>query len=269
VTAHAPDGVADVKGAALAHGSADDAPVLYRLIRAALAPVVALLFHPRVEGLEHVPRSGPAILCPNHMSALDPVVVAVAVRRPIFHLGKSEYFSRWGWLFARLGVLPVARGGGVAAESSLERGRQVLAAGRLLGIYPEGTRSPDGRLYRGKTGAARVAMRTGAQVVPIGVVGSREVWPPGTLLPRPGPVAVRFGPPLDFSHLRGRDNDRSALREATDVLMAEIARLSGQTYADVYAVQARAAQAATGPLPELDGLHPDDNSLSLDEPRSA
>jgi 1-acyl-sn-glycerol-3-phosphate acyltransferase len=259
-----------VRGAALAHSPTDEAPVPYRLLRAILAPVVALLFHPRVAGLEHVPGRGPAILCANHLSFLDPVVVAVAVPRPVFYLGKSEYFGRrWGWFFASLGVLPVARRGGAAGESSLQRGRQVLEAGRLLGIYPEGTRSPDGRLYRGKTGAARLAIRTGAPVVPIGVTGTREVWPPRAWLPRPGPVAVRFGPPLDFSHLRGRDDDRAALRDATDALMSAIADLSGQTYADVYAAQARAAQAAPDPLPQLDGLHPDDNSLSLDERRSA
>ena len=254
----------------MAHSTTDEAPVLYRLLRAALAPLVTLLFRPRLVGLEHVPGSGPAILCANHVSLLDPVVVAVAVPRPVFYLGKSEYFGRrWGWFFASLGVLPVVRRGGAAGESSLERGRAVLEVGRLLGIYPEGTRSPDGRLYRGKTGAARLAIRTGAPVVPIGVIGSREAWPPGASLPRPGPVAVRFGPPLDFSHLRGRDNDREALRGATDALMAAIAALSGQTYADVYAMQARAAQSAADPLPHLDGLHPDDDSLSLDERRSA
>jgi 1-acyl-sn-glycerol-3-phosphate acyltransferase len=245
-----------VKGAALAHSSADEVPALYRLIRAALAPVVDVLFRLRVEGVERVPASGPAILCPNHLSALDPVVVAVAVRRPIYHLAKSEFFRHWRWPLSRLGVLPVVRGGGAAAESSLERGRQVLAAGRLLGIYPEGTRSPDGRLYRGRTGAARLAIRTGAPVVPIGVVGSREVWPPGRLLPRSGPVVVRVGPPLDFSHLRGRDDDRTVLRDATDALMTAIADLSRQGYADVYAAQARAAQAAEGSSQNLRGPGP-------------
>jgi len=242
--------------------------VLYRLLRAAVTPPVGLLFRPRVEGLEHVPRRGPAILCANHLSFLDPIVVAIALPRPVYYLGKSEYFGRrWGWLFANLGVLPVVRRGGAAGESSLQRGRRVLEAGRLMGIYPEGTRSPDGRLYRGKTGAARLAIRTGAPVVPIGVAGTRKVWPPGTWLPRPRPVVVRFGPPLDFSSLRERGDARAALREATDALMSAIAGLSGQTYADVYADQARAAQSAPGQVPDLSDLRPDDSSLSLDEPR--
>jgi 1-acyl-sn-glycerol-3-phosphate acyltransferase len=244
--------------------------LFYRLLKRALVPVVRVLFHPRVEGLEQVPRRGPAILCANHLSILDPVVVSIVVPRTVFYLGKSEYFGwRWRWLFARLGVMPVVRRGGVAGESSLERGRAVLDAGALLGIYPEGTRSPDGRLYRGKTGAARLAIRTGAPIVPIGVIGSRELMPPHAWLPRRGHVVLRFGPPLDFSSYAGRDNDRLALREATDALMSAIAGLSGQAYADVYAAQARAAQTGKGPPLQLDRLHPDDNSLSLDEPRSA
>jgi 1-acyl-sn-glycerol-3-phosphate acyltransferase len=240
------------------------------VLKAALTPVVGLLVHPHTEGLEHVPTNGPAILCSNHGSFMDPVVVAILVPRTVFYLGKSEYFGPSSrWFFVRLGVMPVVRRGGAAGESSLERGREVLDAGALLGIYPEGTRSPDGRLYRGKTGAARLAIRTGAPVVPIGVVGSRGVMPPTSWLPRPGPVKVRFGAPLDFSHLHGRDNDHRALREATDCLMSEIQALTGQSYADVYAAQARAAQATGGPLPRRDGLQPDDKSLTLDERRSA
>lgn len=251
-------------------GSAREVPTLYRVLKTALTPVVDVLVHPHAEGLEHVPTTGPAILCSNHVSVFDPVVVAVLVPRPVFYLGKSEYFGpRWRWFFVRLGVMPVARRGGAAGESSLERGRQVLDAGALLGIYPEGTRSPDGRLYRGKTGTARLAIRTGAPVVPIGVVGTREVMPPSSLVPRPGHVEVRFGAPLDFSHLRGRDNDHRALREATDRLMSAIGELTGQPYADVYAAQARAAQESGPTFLSHDALHPDDNSLTLDKRRSA
>jgi 1-acyl-sn-glycerol-3-phosphate acyltransferase len=240
------------------------------VLKTTLTPIVDLLVHPHAEGLEHVPTTGPAILCSNHVSFIDPVVVAVLIPRPVFYLGKSEYFAPpWGWFFVRLGVMPVVRRGGPAGESSLERGREVLHAGALLGIYPEGTRSPDGRLYRGKTGTARLAIRTGAPVVPIGVVGTREVMPPSSLVPRPGPVTVKFGPPLDFSSLHGRDNDHHVLREATDRLMAAIRALSGQTYADVYAAQARAAQASGRPSRSHDALRPDDRSLTLDERRSA
>jgi 1-acyl-sn-glycerol-3-phosphate acyltransferase len=199
------------------------------------------------------------------VSFLDPVIVAIVVPRPVFYLGKSEYFApRWRWFFERVGVMPVARHGGAAGETSLERGRQVLEAGSLLGIYPEGTRSPDGRLYRGKTGAVRLAIRTGAAVIPIGMTGTRELMPPGTLIPHPGRVAVRFGQPLDFSDLRESVNDRVALRTATDALMARIGDLSGQVYADVYAAQAKAARA------QRDGRSDrDDGSIALGKRRSA
>lgn len=252
----------------MGRGSVREAPTLYRVLKGVLRPVVEVALQPRVEGVEHVPRSGAAILCANHLSVMDPVVVALAVPRTVFYLGKSEYFARrWRWLFESLGVLPVARQGGTAGEGSLERGREVLAAGALLGIYPEGTRSPDGRLYRGKTGAARLAARTGASLLPVGVRGTREVLPPGAKRPRRAPVTVRIGPPLDVSHLRGRDADRQALRATTDALMAAIAALSGQPYADVYAAQARAAQRARDPGRELSRLRPDDDALTLDGPR--
>lgn len=244
--------------------------MLYRVLKAGLRPLVTVLLHPRVEGVEHVPATGAAILCANHLSIIDPVVVALPVPRTVFYLGKTEVFARrWRWLFEHLGVMPVAREGGSAGESSLERGRRVLDAGALLGLYPEGTRSPDGRVYRGKTGAVRLAVRTSAPIVPIGIVGSREVMPPHARLPRRAAVTVRFGPPMDVAHLRGQDDDRRALRTTTDELMSRIAALSGQVYADVYAAQARAAQASQRPANEFHRLRPDDDSLTLDDSRSA
>jgi 1-acyl-sn-glycerol-3-phosphate acyltransferase len=243
--------------------------VLYRTLKAVLRPLATVLMHPRVEGLEQVPATGPAILCANHLSVIDPVIVALPVPRTVFYLGKSEVFARrWRWLFEHLGVVPVAREGGPAGESSLERGRQVLAAGGLLGLYPEGTRSPDGRLYRGKTGAVRLAVRTGAPIVPVGIAGTRRVLPPHARLPRRGPVRVRFGPVIDL-RLHDQADDRRVLRTATDELMARIAMLSGQVYVDVYAAQARAAQLSRRPVSEFDRLRPDDDSLTLDDSRSA
>lgn len=240
------------------------------MLKVALTPPVHLLWRPHVEGVEHIPASGPAILCANHLSVLDPVVVGIVAPRTVFYLGKREVFSwRWRWLFQNIGVVPVEREGGVAAESSLERGRQVLESGALLGIYPEGTRSPDGRLYRGKTGAVRLAARTGAPIVPVGVTGTRKVMPPHARLPRSGAVTVRFGRPLDFRHLAEHDGDRHALRGATDSVMSEIAMLTGQAYADVYAAQARVMQRAQRSWHDLERLRPDDDSLTLDEPRSA
>lgn len=246
-----------------------ETPLLYRVVSAVLRPLVAVIVRPRIDGVVNVPSTGPAILCSNHLSMLDPFVLALNVPRTVFFLAKGEYFvHRWRWLFESLGVIPVARGGGAAGESSLTRGQQVLDAGAVLGLYPEGTRSPDGRLYRGKTGAVRLAIRSGAPIVPIAVIGSHEVMPPHARWPRRGPVTVRFGTPVDLAHLHGRDHDPQVLRAATDALMARIADLSGQTYVDVYAAQAWAAQAAMRPVHHFDGLRPDDDSLTLDDARS-
>lgn len=209
-------------------------PPMYRLLRAVLRPLVLGVLRPTVDGIEHVPRTGPAILCANHMSAIDPVLVPLLVSRPIVYLAKSEYFvgpSRW--LFDSLGVVPVVREGGSAARASLERATEVLEAGGVLSLFPEGTRSPDGRLYRGKTGPVRLAVRTGAPIIPIGLVGTRAIMPPHTHRPRRGPVIVRFGPPM---HVRVEDD--AAVRTATDALMRSIRALSGQTYVDVYAAGA-------------------------------
>lgn len=260
-----------VGGAQLDRPAVPRATLPYRLLKAALRPPAALLLRrPRVEGIAHVPAQGPVILCANHLSVADPVVMALPLPRMVCFLGKHESFGRrWRWLFTRLGVVPVAREGGAAAESSLERGRQVLAAGAVLALFPEGTRSPDGRLYRGKTGAARLAIRSGAPIVPIGISGTRAVLPPGALLPRRTTVSVRFGPPIDLRRRYGGAEDHEVLRAATDEVMAQIAALSGQERVDVYAAQARAAQAARRPVDDFARLRPDDDSLTLDDSRSA
>lgn len=209
-------------------------PILYRTIRAALTPLVRHFLEPTVEGLDNVPSTGPAILCANHLSVIDSVVVPIIMPRDVRYLGKREYFvGPLGWLFEHLGVMPVAREGGTAAEASLRRGGEVLASGALLGVYPEGTRSPDGRLYRGRTGPVRLAMRTGAPIVPIGLAGTRDVMPPRSRLPRPAPVTVRVGRPLWFP--RRHSDDRRFVRDATDEVMRRIMTLSGQTYVDAYA----------------------------------
>jgi 1-acyl-sn-glycerol-3-phosphate acyltransferase len=207
------------------------APPLYAALRAVLRPLVLGALHPTVDGLANVPDRGPAILCANHLSLIDPVLVPLLLGRPVVFLAKSEYFhtgpSRW--LFDSLGVVPVAREGGTAARASLDRGTEVLRAGGLLCLFPEGTRSPDGRLYRGKTGPIRLALRTGAPIVPVGLIGTREVIPPHTWRPRLGaPVTVAFGAPLTA----GRQAD---LRAEADRLMRTIRSLTGQAYIDAYA----------------------------------
>lgn len=216
-------------------GPALPATPLYRLLHAALTPVVRWTMRPTVEGLANLPQSGPAIVCANHLSNVDPVVVPIVCPRPIFYLGKGEYFrgpSRW--LFERLGVMPIAREGGSAGERSLARGEQLLRRRAWLGIFPEGTRSPDGCLHRGRTGAVRLAIRTRAPIVPVGIVGTREVLAPHGRVPHRHAVTVRFGRPVPDAVIP-RDEDHDAVRTATDRVMHEIALLSGQTYVDEYA----------------------------------
>jgi 1-acyl-sn-glycerol-3-phosphate acyltransferase len=211
------------------------APPLYRLVAGLLRPIVLRGLRPRVEGLHNVPADGPAILCGNHLSMLDPVIVPLLLSRPVVFLAKSEYFrfAPTRWFFDALGVVPVAREGGSAARASLERGTEVLRAGGLLSLYPEGTRSPDGRLYRGKTGPVRLALRAQAPIVPVGIIGTREMIPPHAYIPHFGvAVTVRFGEPLQFE---GPVDDLEHLRLETDRLMRAIQQLSGQDYVDVYA----------------------------------
>jgi 1-acyl-sn-glycerol-3-phosphate acyltransferase len=225
----------------------DRAPTLYRILHAGLRPVVNAVYRPSVEGVGHVPATGPAILASNHLSLLDHVFLPAAVKRPIFFLGKSDYFRGWQRLFfENVGVMPVNREGGDAGEASLRKGQQILESGRLLGIYPEGTRSPDGRLYRGKTGPVRLAFRTGAPLIPVAMVGTFEILPSRAVLPKIRPVAVRFGEPLDMSRYTGAEHDRAALRAATDELMHELARLSGQEYVDEYAAKVKSGEVIVG-----------------------
>lgn len=231
------------------------APPLYVALRAVLRPIVLSCLRLTVEGREHVPHRGPAILCANHLSLVDPVLVPLLLDRPIVFLAKSEYFhtgpSRW--LFDSLGVVPIAREGGSAAEASLDRGDEVLRSGGLLSLFPEGTRSPDGRLYRGKTGPVRLALRSGAPIVPVGLVGTREVIPPHTRLPRFGrPVTVRFGVPLQVG-------PAGNLRSETDRLMRTIRSLTGQQYVDTYVRPAQRARVSRDALDAF-GERPGDPS---------
>ena len=225
----------------------EKAPLLYRAMHRVFPPVVTALYRPWLEGFEHIPAQGPAILASNHLSFLDHFVLPAYVDRPIYFLGKSDYFTGWRrHFFEGVGVMPVARQGGEAGEASLRKGQEVLEAGHLLGIYPEGTRSPDGRLYRGKTGPVRLAIRTGAPVVPVAMVGLFEVLPAGARVPRLRQVGVRVGEALDFSRYAGRGDDPVVLRSATDELMYELMMLSGQEYVDEYAARIKSGEVSIG-----------------------
>jgi len=215
-------------------------PLLYTIGQYTVAPAVRLAFRPTVDGLEHVPASGGAVLAGNHLSVADEYVMGAVVPRHIAFWAKSEYFTGTGvrgWamksLMRGLGAIEVNRAGGRAALTALDAAIPALRGGDLVGVYPEGTRSPDGRLYRGRTGAARLALLAEVRVIPVGVIGTEKVHPIGKVIPKFGPrVTIRFGKPMDFT---GRPLDSSSLRAMTDELMAEIQKLTGQQYVGRYA----------------------------------
>ena len=212
-----------------------------------VGPYILTVFRPWVTGMEHIPAKGPVIIAGNHLSFIDSVLMPLVVRRRVYFLAKSEYFTGRGlkgalvrWFFLASGQLPIDRSGGKASEASLEAGLKVLARGDVLGIYPEGTRSPDGKLYRGRTGIARLVIEGQVPVVPCVMIGSEQIMPTGTIMPKVGRVGIVFGEPLDFSRYYGLDTDRFVLRSVTDEIMYELARLSDQEYVDVYASSAKA-----------------------------
>ena len=207
-----------------------------------LGPLLKLLFRPWVRGLENIPSNGAAILASNHLSFSDSIFLPLSVRRPVVFLAKSEYFTGKGvkgalvrWFFKSTGQLPIDRSGGKASEASLNTGLGVLAQGLLLGIYPEGTRSPDGRLYRGRTGIARMVLEAKVPVIPVAMIDTEKVQPIGKRLPRIRRVGIVVGEQLDFSRFDGMEGDRVVLRAVTDEIMYELKRLSGQEYVDLYA----------------------------------
>ncbi|MBH5337896.1 1-acyl-sn-glycerol-3-phosphate acyltransferase [Streptomyces pactum] len=220
-------------------------------LKATLGVLLRVLFRPRVEGAENIPRTGPVILAGNHVTFIDSMFLTLVVKRPVYFIGKDEYVKGKGlkgrlmaWFFRAVGMIPVDRDGGHGGVAALMTGRRVLEDGQVFGIYPEGTRSPDGRLYRGRTGIARLTLMTGAPVVPFAMLGTDKVQPTGSGMPRIAPVTVRFGEPLDFSRYDGMDRDRYVLRAVTDEVMSEVMQLSGQEYVDVYATKARERKAA-------------------------
>jgi 1-acyl-sn-glycerol-3-phosphate acyltransferase len=230
------------------HRTCDDTVVLYWLLKV-IFTILRVVFRPWSEGARNVPRRGPAILASNHLSFADHFFGPLPLPRKVIFLAKSEYVTGSGLkgmiskaFFNGVGVIPVDREGGESGDRALKTGLRVLAEGKLLGIYPEGTRSPDGRLYRGKTGVARLAIESGAPVVPCAMINTFEFMPPGKLLPnlrvRPG---VRFGQPLDFSKYHGKEADAGVLRTVTDEIMHAIAGLSGQEYVDIDARRAKEA----------------------------
>ena len=205
-----------------------------------------VLFRPKVKGLRNVPVNGPIIIASNHLSFSDSIFMPLVVPRKVTFLAKSEYFTSPGpkgllkkLTFIALGQVPVDRSGGRRSEAALITGLKVLAEGKCLGIYPEGTRSPDGRLYKGRTGIARLAIESGAQVVPVAMFNTEKIQPTGTVVPKVMRVEMIFGEPMTFS---GDSSDLQYLRQVTDQIMEKIQELSGQEYVDEYAVKAKKSE---------------------------
>ncbi|NLV54562.1 MAG: 1-acyl-sn-glycerol-3-phosphate acyltransferase [Acidimicrobiales bacterium] len=244
---------------------------LYPVAKAVITPVFRFAWRFHVEGLDHVPATGPAIICPNHTSVLDSFFVPAVLPRKITYVGKAEYMDDWKTkhLFPAMGMIPIDRGGGSAAERALAAAQRVLERGELFGIYPEGTRSRDGVLHKGHTGPARLALRTGAPLVPVGIRGAREVMPPEAKFPKAfRPVVIRFGQPVDVERYRDRPNDRLVLRQIIDEVMYSIRELSGQEYVDQYATKKAenipTEVARVGPLPEGNGHDPSVADVTVD-----
>ncbi|MDT0388883.1 lysophospholipid acyltransferase family protein [Streptomyces sp. DSM 41921] len=223
----------------------------YLLKYVLLGPLLRLVFRPRIEGLEHVPAEGAAIIAGNHLSFSDHFLMPAILKRRITFLAKAEYFTGPGvkgrltaFFFRSAGQIPVDRSGKDAGQAAIREGLGVLGKDELLGIYPEGTRSHDGRLYKGKVGVAVMALKAGVPVVPCAMIGTFEAQPPGKVIPRIHPVVIRFGEPLDFSRYEGMENEKAVLRAITDEIMYAILSLSEQEYVDRYAAVVKAEEAA-------------------------
>ena len=215
-----------------------------------IGPLLTTVFRPWVKGLENVPRTGPLIVVCNHLSFVDSVFLPLMIDRQMAFLAKSDYFTGKGirgwfirFFMTSAGQLPIDRSGGKASEASLNAGLQVLAEGGVLAIYPEGTRSPDGRMYRGRTGVARMILEAHVPVIPAAVIGTEKVMPLGSNIPKVHRVGVIIGEPLDFSRFEGMETDRFVLRSITDEIIYEMNALSEQEYVDVYASTIRSQQA--------------------------
>jgi 1-acyl-sn-glycerol-3-phosphate acyltransferase len=244
-------------------GNAGAKGIYWVLKNVLLGPPIRRIFRPVVEGADNIPATGPAIIASNHLSYADWLFMPLALDRRVTFVAKSDYFTGAGlkgWaqrrFFAGTGQLPIDRSGGRASESALRAGLKVLHRGELFGIYPEGTRSHDGRLYKGRTGVARLALLARVPVIPSAIIGTDVIAPPGKIVSRIVSPTVRFGTPLDFSRYWGMSEDRFILRSITDEIMYAIMELSGQEYVDVYAPTAKVVAAREAAAREADEVSP-------------
>jgi 1-acyl-sn-glycerol-3-phosphate acyltransferase len=240
------------------HGDEVKVGQLFEFAKAVLSPVLKFGWRVHVDGLDNVPPEGPAILCPNHTSFIDSVFLPLVLPRRITYVGKAEYMDDWKTkhLFPAIGMIPLDRSGGSASERALNAAARVLERGELFGIFPEGTRSRDGSLHKGHTGPARLALRTGAPLVPVGLRGTRDIQPPEAKFPKPFMAcSIQFGEPIGVDRYRDRADDHLMLRQLTDEVMFEIRNLSGQEYVDTYATKkAESLPTDVARVPAADGL---------------
>jgi 1-acyl-sn-glycerol-3-phosphate acyltransferase len=236
-------------------GDGDGKGIYWVLKNVVVGPPVKRIFRPNVIGADNIPDTGAAIIASNHLSYSDWIFMPLVLRRRVTFVAKSDYFTGAGikgrfqrGFFKGTGQVPIDRSGGSASEGAMRAGMKVLERGELFGIYPEGTRSHDGRLYKGRTGVARLALEAKVPVIPCGVIGTDVVAPPGKIVASFASPTVKFGEPLDFSRYEGMEKDRLILRAVTDEIMYKIMELSGQEYIDMYATKAKALEgrAVTG-----------------------
>ena len=240
--------------------------MLYGLLkRGLLGPALHVVFRPRAEGVEHIPESGPVLLVANHQSFSDSLFMPLLTPRPVKFLAKAEYFTGGGvkgrlsaGFFRGVGSVPIDRAGAKAADAALKTALRLLEQGQIVGLYPEGTRSPDGRLYKGRTGAARIALTAGCPVLPCAISGTEQVQPTGKMIPKVHPVTVTFGAPLDFSRysdglwdaVRDTDDEHTVLRAVTDEIMHTLIAMTGREYVDLYASDVKKAKDVKGKDPD-------------------
>lgn len=215
---------------------------LYRFYLCTLGPIARYLFTPEVKGVENIPRKGPAIIASNHLAVIDDALIPLVTPRMVHFMGKQDYFTGKGlkgklkkFFFTTAGVFPVDRSGGQNSLGGLLAAKKVLEEGKLFGIHPEGTRSPDGKLYKGHTGVARLAYETGAPIIPVALTGTDIAQPKGTVWPHRHHTTVTFGKPIYVSRLPENEITHEKIRELTDRMMHEIQKLSKQPYVDMYA----------------------------------
>ncbi|PID98301.1 MAG: 1-acyl-sn-glycerol-3-phosphate acyltransferase [Actinobacteria bacterium] len=253
---------------------------LYQALKLGAGPLVKAAYRPWIRGAENIPAEGPAILASNHNAVWDSIFLPLMIDREVIFMGKADYFTGTGakgWatknFMKAVGTIPVDRSGGRASEAALKAGLDRLASGELFGIYPEGTRSPDGRLYRGKTGVARLALLSGAPVIPVAMIGMHHAQPIGQKVPSRTDIGIVLGEPLDFSRYSGMARDRFVLRAITDEIMYNLMLLSGQEYVDMYAADMKAAMAEDGsfegPVPSNGRSAPGGRPVPQVEPPTA